>query len=429
MKDASGLTRRQAVAIAAGASTAFAANDQINLGLIGLGIRGTQVMENFKRIPGVNIAAAADIYDGHLKAVREATRADLPVTRHYEEVIARKDVDAVVIAVPDHWHSKMALDALSTGKHVYLEKPMTWNIEQGLEVRKAVDSSKKILQVGSGEGSSALALKAREVIKSGALGKVTMIRLSNNRNTPEGAWVYPIPPDASPKTIDWTRFLGPAPQRPFDPKVFFRWRCWWEYSGGVATDLFVHLLTFVHGVMDVKGPTSVVSQGGLYKWKDGRTVPDVMNSIFEYREGFIADMYVNLCNGRPGEPFTIMGTDATLVFENTRGNGGKLLLYPESEPSPVQRYGSIGWPSEMREKYLKSAPASRPERKKPEEILVEAGPTQQETFIECLRTRKQPMEDAFAGFSACGSAFLANMAYRNGRRMSWDVATGKILEA
>src|SRR6185436_16021208 len=111
------------------------------------------------------------------------------------------------IAVPDHWHAKMALDALSAGKDVYLEKPMTWNIEQGLEVRKAVDSSKKILQVGSGEGSSATALKAREMIKAGALGKVTMIRLSNNLNTPEGAWVYPIPPDASSKTIDWARFL------------------------------------------------------------------------------------------------------------------------------------------------------------------------------------------------------------------------------
>src|SRR5262249_319742 len=147
-----------------------------------------------------------------------------------------------------------------------------WNIEQGLEVRKAVDSSKRILQVGSGAGSSPAALKARELIKAGALGKGNMIRLSNNRKTPEGAWVYPIPPDASQKRIDWARFIGPAPQRAFDPKVFFRWRCWWEYSGGVATDLFVHLLTFVHGVMDVKGPKSAVSLGGLYKWKDGRTV-------------------------------------------------------------------------------------------------------------------------------------------------------------
>lgn len=429
MKAASILTRREAIATAAAASRAFAANDQINLGLIGVGIRGTQVMENFKRVPGVNIAAAADIYDGHLKAVREATREDLPVTRNYEEIISRKDVDAVVIAVPDHWHSKMAIAALSAGKHVYLEKPMTWNIEQGLEVRRAVDSSKKILQVGSGAGSSAAALKARELIKAGALGKVSMIRLSNNRNTPEGAWVYPIPPDASPKTIDWARFIGPAPQRPYDPKVFFRWRCWWEYSGGVATDLFVHLLTFVHGVMDVKGPNSAVSLGGLYKWKDGRTVPDVMNSVFQYDEGFVADMYVNLCNGRPGEPATIMGTEATLVFEGQRGNGDKLILYPEPEPSPVQRYGSLGWPSEMRDAYLKSASGGRPERKKPEEITIEPGPTHQERFIECLRTNKQPMEDAFAGFAACGAAFLANMSYRTGRRVRWDVNTGKVLEA
>lgn len=425
MKEVAGFSRRKALGVAAASAVrAFAANDQIGLGLIGVGIRGTQVMENFKRVTGVNIVAACDLYDGHFKAVREANREDLPVTRNYEEILARKDVDAVMIAVPDHWHSKMAIDALAAGKHVYLEKPMTWNIEQGMQVRKAVESSGRILQVGSGAGSSAVAQKAREIVKSGALGKVTMIRLSNNRNTPEGAWVYPIPPDASPRTLDWQRFLGPAPKRAYDPKVFFRWRCWWEYSGGVATDLFVHLLTFVNGVMDVKAARSVVSHGGLYHWKDGRTVPDVMNSIFQYDEGFLADMYVNLCNGRRAEPVTIMGTDATLIFDPS---GQKLMLYPEPEPSPVQRYGSVGWPSEMREKYLKSA-TERPDRKKPEEIGVDRGPTHQEKFIDCLRMNTQPHEDAFAGFAACGAAHLANMSFQKGRRMSWDATTGVVSE-
>lgn len=428
MSDAYRISRRSAILAAAGAAKSFSANDQIGFGHIGVGIRGTQLLNNFKALPGVNIAAVADIYDGHHIAAREATRPDLPVTRDYTEILARKDVDAVVIAVPDHWHLKIATEALNAGKHVYLEKPMTWSIEQGMELRKTVEQSKKILQVGSGQGSTAQVKKAKELIKAGALGKVNMIRASNNRNTPEGAWVYPIPPDASPKTIDWKRFIGPAPQRAYDPKVFFRWRCWWEYSGGVATDLFVHLLTQIHAAMDVKAPKSVVSLGGLYRWKDGRTVPDVLNSVFEYEEGFLADMYVNLGNGRPSNPFTIMGTEGTLTFESGARGNVKLVLTPEPDPAPVQRYGSLGWPAQMREKYLKSNP-ERPPAKKPQEFEIEPGTSHEEFFLEAIREGKPKVETAFEGFAACGAAHLANMAYRKGRRMSWDVETGQVMES
>ncbi|MDX2179403.1 MAG: Gfo/Idh/MocA family oxidoreductase [Bryobacteraceae bacterium] len=431
MQDSNFLSRRSAIALAGAplfAERAFAANDRVQLGHIGVGIRGTELFNAFKKAPGCATVAACDIYDGHLTAIREATNPNLPVTRDYRELIARKDVDAVVIAVPDHWHLTMAKEALAAGKHVYLEKPMTWSIEQGIELRKAVEKSGKVLQVGSSAGSSAHALKAREAIKSGALGQVTMIRQSNNRNSPEGAWVYPIPPDASEKTIDWNRFIGPAPKRAYDPKVFFRWRCWWEYSGGVATDLFVHLLTMIHGVMDVKGPKSVVSHGGLYRWKDGRTVPDVMNSLFEY-DGFLADMYVNLNNGRQGQPATIMGTEATLVFENGGPHGVRLMLYPEPEPSPIQFYASQGWPAAMREAYLKGGDGFKRSEKKPEEIKFERGSSHQEKFVEAVRTGKSLVENAFEGFASCGAAALANLSYRNGKRMSWDVESGKILES
>lgn len=433
MSEVHSLTRRSAILTAAGSvsslSAAQSANDRIGLGMIGTGIRGTQLLNIFKGIAGVHIAAIADIYDGHHVAAREATRPDLPVTRDYQEVLARKDVDAVVIAVPDHLHLQMATDALNAGKHVYLEKPMTWSIEQGMELRKTVDQSKKILQVGSGGGTHAYTLKAREIIRSGAIGKVNMIRISNNRNSPEGAWVYPIPPDASPKTIDWPRFLGPAPRRDFDPKVFFRWRCWWEYSGGIATDLFVHLLTMIHATMEVKAPRSVVSMGGLYKWKDGRTVPDVMNSIFEYEEGFLADVYVNQANSRPASPITFMGSEGTLTFEPGSRGSMKLVITPEPEPSPVQRYGSLGWPSAMREQYLKSAPSARPGiARTPKEINVLPGTKHEELFIQAIREGKAKVETAFEGFAACGAAHLANLAYRQGKKMSWNVDTGKVSE-
>jgi Predicted dehydrogenases and related proteins len=169
----------------------------------------------------------------------------------------------VVIATPDHWHHRMTLDALDAGKHVYVEKPMTWSIEQGREVVAAVQKSGKLLMVGSGAKTSALTAKAREIVKSGVLGKVNMVRMLNHRNNPEGAWVYPIPPDASPRTVDWARFLGPAPKRAYDPKVFFRWRCWWEYSGGVATDL-IRARAFAAPRGDGRGRTELSGLAGRH---------------------------------------------------------------------------------------------------------------------------------------------------------------------
>jgi predicted dehydrogenase len=425
MNDAFRFTRREAIAGAAGAAKAFAANDRVGIGMIGVGIRGTQLLNNFKAIPGVEITSVCDAYDGHFTAVREGVRADLPVARDYREILNRRDVDAVVIATPDHWHLRMALDALAAGKHIYLEKPMTWSIEQGMELRRAAEKSDRVIQVGSGAGSSAAAKKAAALIASGAIGQLTMIRLCNNRNSPEGAWVYPIPPDASEKTIDFKRFLGPAPDRPYDPKVFFRWRCWWEYSGGVATDLFVHLLTMIHGVTGAKAPKSVVSQGGLYRWKDGRTVPDVMNSIFEYNEGFIADMYVNLNNGRDPHPPTFMGTEGTITFERDSSRATRVVLIPEPVPPPVQSYGSLGWPEQMRRQYLSSG-GRRSEPKKSEEFVVDSAENHQATFIAAVRQGKGLAEGPFQGFAASGAAHLANLAWKNGRRMGWDVQTGAI---
>lgn len=417
------ITRRTAIAALGAASQLRAANDQINLAFIGVGIRGTQLLEEFKTLPGLRVAGAADVYDGHHIAAREQTREDLFVTREYERILDRKDVDAVVIATPDHLHAKMTLDALSAGKHVYLEKPMTWSIEQGLQVRDAARKSGKKVSIGSTVKASAIVKAAREVVKSGRLGKVNMIRMSNHRNSPEGAWVYPVPPDASPTTVDWKRFLGPAPQRAFDANVFFRWRCWWEYSGGVATDLFVHLLTQLHEVMGVTAPRSVVSQGGIYRWKDGRTVPDVMNSIYQYDEGFVADMYVNLGNGRFAAPTSVMGSEGTLVFEGQN----RLMVYPENAPGPVQRYGSMGWPAAMREEYLakgRNGAASSPA--KPEEIRVEPGPSAYEMFLDAVRNGGPVPQTVDEGFAAAGAAHLANIAYKAGRRAGWDVATGKV---
>jgi predicted dehydrogenase len=412
-------------------------NSHVGLGFIGTGIRGTILLQSFLTVPGVRPIIAADLYDGFLERAKELTKSEIATTKDYHAVLARKDVDAVVIATPDHWHRQMVLDALEAGKHVYIEKPMTWNIDQGKEVVAAAQKSGKVVQVGSGAGSSGFALKAREIIQSGALGKVNMVRLENNRNNPEGAWVYPIPPDASPQTIDWPRFIGPSPKRPFDAKVFFRWRCWWEYSGGVATDLFVHMLTQLHGMMDVPGPKSVVSQGGIYRWHDGRSVPDVMNSVFEYPEGFLADIYVNLGNSRGLHGTVVMGSEGTLMLPERGAGRGKLIVYPEPTPSEAQRYATICWPAKMRAQYYESLGLTAdgrpktppPAPKQPREFPIERGPSHQESFILALREGRPVAETPVHGHHAAGAAHLANLSYRKGRRMHWDLKTGNVSEA
>ena len=334
----------------------------------------------------------------------------------------------MVIATPDHWHKQMVLESLDAGKHVFIEKPMTWSIEEGLEIVSAVNKSGLTLMVGSQQKTEALTAKAKEIIASGELGKVTMIRMANHRNNAEGAWIYAVPPDASPETIDWDRFIGSAPKREFDPNVFFRWRCWWDYSGGVSTDLFVHLLTWLHEVMDVKGPKSVVSQGGLYRWLDGRNVPDVMNSLYEYEEGFLVDMYVHLANAYPTSGYLVMGTEGTLEVR-TRS----LIQRPERIDDGVQAYGTTGWPKEMKAEYYltrgytaQGRPKTPRPAIKPKEIKVESGPSHYEYFIMSLRDGSPSMENAEEGHYAAGAGHLANLAYRQSQRMQWDLATGKV---
>ncbi len=404
-------------------------NDQIGLGYIGVGIRGTILLNSFKDIPGTRQVIAADVYDGHLERFKEITTSDTPATRDYEKVIHNKDVDAVVIATPDHWHLKMTTEALAAGKHVYIEKPMTWGLDEGPKIIAAEKKAGKVLQVGSGAQSSTLTAKAKELIKEGAIGKVNMIRMSNNRNSASGAWVYPIAPDASPQTIDWERFLGPAPKRDYDPAVFFRWRCWWDYSGGVATDLFVHLLTQMHEFMDVTAPRSVVSQGGLYQWKDGRTVPDVMNSIFEYEEGFVADMYVNLCSAYSPHRTIIQGTKGSLEMGARR----ELILHPDPPEMKADPYATDSWPEAMQQEHFAAAgykPGQRRDRPADKTVTVDRGLSHTEHFIQSIREGKPSVQDATKGHYAAAAAHLANKAYRDGNaRVSWDFRTNKIVDA
>lgn len=420
----SGATVYTVAAAVPAAAKAMAPSDQINLGFIGAGIRATQLMQEFRSVPGVNFVSVCDLYDGYLEHAKELAGDGIATTKQYEEVLNRKEIDAVVIATPDHHHKRMTLDALAAGKHVYIEKPLTWAVEEGPEIIEAEKKSGKVLVVGSGTKTSTITAKARALVADKTIGKVHQIRMVNNRNSREGAWLYPIPPDASEQTIDWPRFLGKTKKKPFSPEVFFRWRCWWEYSGGVATDLFVHMLTTMHEVMQVQAPESVVSQGGRWFWKDGRTVPDVMESTFEYKEEFLVQCCVNLRSSYPSPNMVILGSEGTLVMER-----GRIVHYPEPVDRDVQSYGSVAWPKAMRDEYLKAQEGKagpRQPRPASQEITVERGPGHAALFIESIREGKPSRENATEGHAAAGGAHIANRAYREGRRIRWDFASNKV---
>jgi len=274
----------------------FMSNETVQIALIGAGGMGMGDTRYAVSLPGVKLVAVCDVYDGRLARAKEQWGKDLFTTRDYREVLARKDVDAVIIATPDHWHQRITVEALNAGKDVYCEKPMVHSIDEGAAMIEAQQRSGRTLQIGSQYVSSLMYQKAKELLAAGAIGQLNMVEAWLDRNTAIGAWQYSIPPDASPATIDWDRFLGSAPKRPFEPIRMFRWRNYRDYGTGVAGDLFVHLLTGLHFATGSTGPTRVYATGGLRFWKDGRDVPDVMLALLDY-PGFTVTLKVNFESG------------------------------------------------------------------------------------------------------------------------------------
>jgi predicted dehydrogenase len=423
---------------AASSSAKAAPSDRVNLGFIGMGIRGTHLLKTFQKLPGVNPAGVVDLYDGYLQNARELTDDKLWTGKDYRKLLERKDIDAVTIATPDHWHTRIVLDAISAGKDVYCEKPMTWSLEEGYRIMNAMKTSDRILQIGSEPKSSATTAKAREIVKSGVLGKINLVRAADYRDSKDGAWIYPIPPDASPATVDWNTFLGPAPKIPWSPERFFRWRCWWEYSGGIATDMFVHMLTTLHEILDVKTPANVASNGGTYTWTDGRTVPDVMISVFEYPENFQMQLCVDFGSSKGnvvGRGQVFQGTLGTLVVG---GTDGELVIYRE-DPNQIAKQNAGHFPRKLREAFQHSQgfeadgtpkrPLPKPNDKEVMAVVRDPErPSHMGFFIKSVKDRSHSVEDAEAGHNAAAAAHMASQAYRRHRMVGIDRASGKMVD-
>lgn len=419
----------------------FIANDQINIATIGMGIMGYQDTNTAIKVPGAKLVACCDLYDGRLERAKEVYGKDIYTTKNYEDILNRKDIDAVIVATSDHWHSKISIEAMQKGKHVYSEKPMVHKIEQGWEVINAQRKTKKVMQVGSQGISGLVYAKAKEHYNAGDIGQINSVEAYFDRQSALGAWEYTMPLDQSTQTVDWEKYQSICKHKySYDPKRFFWWRNYQEYGTGVAGDLYVHLLTGLHFITSSKGPSKIFSIGGTTYWKDGRDVPDVMTAVLEYPEtkehaAFQVSLRVNFVSGQ-GETGSvkIVGSEGVLDF-----TGGGFTIH-RSKMSKAPGLG--GWDAldtypatmqkQIKEEYNKKYSAEEQAIPKLATIEYKSPENDDEhlghftNFFDGIRTGKTIVEDPVFGFRAAAPCLLCNESYFQNKVMYWDAENMKL---
>ena len=417
----------------------YTVHDQINLGLIGCGIQGIHDTQSALQVNGTRIVAVCDLYTGRLDRAKELWGDALFTTRDYREVLARKDIDAVIVATPDHWHKKIVIDALEAGKHVYCEKPMVQRFDEGQEIIAAQKASGKLCQVGSQGMSSLGNEKAKQLYEEGAIGDIVMLDFYNDRYSAEGAWQYPIPPDANAETVDFDTFLGRAPKVPHENERFFRWRNYQDYGTGVAGDLFVHAFSTLNHVIDSKGPERALATGGLRYWKDGRDVPDVSITLYDYPKtdthaAFNAAFRINFIAGSGGGGgFKLVGTEGEMEI------GQYSVILKRSKLSMVPGgYSMIAYTEATQERIRKSYAEKDLE---PRTSSLSTGETTWRapddykgghydhfyTFFQAIRGKGKIIQDPTFGLRAAGAALLANESYYKEQPVKWDPVGMKLM--
>jgi len=408
---------------------------KIRFVIVGTGIRGCDLLKAARQVPTGECVGAADLYKTRHLAAKEAWGGDFPTTRDYRTLFERKEVDAVLVATSDHLHRRVTLDAVAAGKDVYCEKPMSHSVADGLAMVEAVKAGNRIFQAGSQRVSSILYAKAREIYASGRLGEVHSIDAQWNRNSPGGAWVYPIPADASPQTVDWDRFIQDAPARPFDPVRFFRWRLFADYSSGLGGDLFVHMLSGVQVITGLNtAPTRALSSGGLYHFKDGRDFPDFLETIYDYPSsngGIQVHVHCNQNNNDADERISFFGSNGTMVV-----TGNSVTFTPQDVAPHFEGYGWNGMTDAQREQgmdeWLAAHPAPPPSviPNQVESYTVPHGYNDTAdhiaNFYRAINARQHVVEDEVFGNHAAIGCHMANYSYFNRTIATWDEATKTI---
>jgi predicted dehydrogenase len=385
---------------AATAATAFSysrilgANERVQLGVVGCGSRGVEDLNNFVKLGSVDVKALCDVYGARMEKVKETAR-DAKTFKDYRRLLERKDLDAVLIAVPDHWHAAITIDALNAGKDVYVEKPLTLKIEEGPAIVKAARVNNRICQVGMQQRSGKHYLEAKqEYFDTGKLGKITLVRTWWHGNT----YHLRKAPDSlltQPADLDWANFLGPVTWRDYDPQQYHNWRAYLDYGGGQITDLFTHWIDVVHMLMGQDIPIAASAAGGVYHYKDGRTAPDTINVLLEYPAQFTVTFEATLAPGMSGSAIEFCGTEGRLWISRARYE-----YYLGGQGAPTQA------------------------------VVQATGSLNQDhvqNFLDSVKSRKLPSGDVLIGHRSAQASHLGNIAYLEKRRIAFDPTREKIL--
>ena len=401
----------------------------------------------------VKLTAVCDVFDVHAeKAMRSFNKPDNACKRYrtHTELINSGDVDAIIIATPDHWHAPIAIDAIKAGVHVYVEKPMTHTIKETYDLRDAVrNHPKSVLMLGHQHRQTQSFLTAQDAIAKNTLGHVSLVVTATNRNDDNGAWQYDIHPQASPTTIDWDLFLGTAPKTPFNTEHFFRWRKWWAYGSGLSGDLMTHDYDRVNCVLKMGIPKYVTASGGIYTHRDGRNVPDVMQINMEFpdfttgtsqepgKEKGMTFVYSATLGNQFDRGTVLMGHDASMelgnmltIYADAGSTRYKKMIEDQSmDPMvPIYRYD----PSASGVDAVTSATAKYFANKG---LLwtYRDGKRVDSTFLHlrewlhCIRNGGKPSCGIQEGFEEAITAHMGGLSYKLGRRIEWDAVNEKII--
>jgi predicted dehydrogenase len=374
-------------------SRVFGANDRVQLGLIGCGERGRSDMGKFIKAGNTDVVALCDIYGAQTDRAKQTAPNARTFTDH-RALLALKDVDVALIAVPDHWHAAIATDALNSGKDVYVEKPLTLKMEEGPVIVKAARLNNRICQVGMQQRSGKHYLEAKRLyMDTGKLGKVTLARTWWHGNSYH-LRKAPASLQTQPADLDWAHFLGPLKWRDWDPQQYWNWRAYLDFGGGQVTDLFTHWIDVVHMFMGQDNPIAASASGGVYNYKDGRTAPDTINVLLEYPSQFTATFEATLVPGITGDAVELCGTEGRLWIDRSRYE-----FHPigrNAQPTVVQASSDLDL-------------------------------DHVENFLECVRSRKLPNGDVLIGHRSAQASHLGNISYMQKRRIDFDPVREEIL--
>jgi predicted dehydrogenase len=367
-------------------SRILGANDRVRLGLIGCGSRGIGNMNNFLKLNVVDVGALCDVYGAQVDQARKSAPAAKSF-KDYRHVLDSKDLDAVIVAVPDHWHTAITVDALNAGKDVYVEKPLTLRIEEGPEIVKAARVNNRICQVGMQQRSGRHYLQAKqEYFDTKKLGKITLARTWWHGN---GFHLRRAPDSLKtlPTDLDWARFLGPLKWRDWDAQQYYNWRAYLDYGGGQVTDLFTHWIDVVHMFMGQEIPIAATASGGVYAYKDGRTAPDTIHVLLEYPGEFTATFEATLVPSITGAAMEFCGTEGRLLISRQR--------FDVFEPKNTTPIATVQASGSMDQDHMQN-------------------------FIDCMKSRKLPTGDVLIGHRSAQASHLGNIAFLEKRRIEFD---------